>query len=81
MVSSSRQCFYSPQIFNILTPHHRLWVLQSVKQQAIMTMNLVLSFAGVWAFVYVATHTTFQTQGAVRKSTDSNLFIWGKKDG
>lgn len=42
--------------------------IQSVKQQAIMMMNLVLSFAGVWAFFYFATHTTLQTQGAVRNA-------------
>jgi hypothetical protein len=40
---------------------------QSVKQQAIMFMNLVLSFAGVWAFAYYALHATFETQGMVWK--------------
>lgn len=41
------------------------YTTQSVKQQAIMFMNLVLSFAGVWAFTYYALHATLQTQGMV----------------
>lgn len=39
--------------------------LKNVKQQAFMMLNLVLSFVGVWAFVYYALHATLSSQGMV----------------